>query len=759
MKRIVIYSLLIVALYGLASGVRLANISNKEFQADERLWVERSKKIVAKFRERPQHLTTHLCHPGIPPALIMAASLALRQGMINRFSLTPDSRLYFDEFTACRTAIALGSALVAPLVFIACLYFLGLWPALAASLLLAMDPRHVGLSQQAHLDSFMTVLVALTIFLYALAIRLARFWPKVLAGISWGLCIATKPTAAVLPACFLMYKGMRRLLIPQASDSGERDLLNWGDIFAVLIGQVTLVLVFTRLWHRENDYSQCHFTQSSIAPWFFQAGEFLQDRGFLFAALLALILCTIFVLRRNAVQLGSCWRRHVSITLAIFALLSLALCFFPQVFANLARLWSRTAGFSHAVHEAYGHKDVAATQGYLQRLFCSLPPLCVIGVLLSLPLSLREYRREGATERLMFLWFNTLAILCWILPLSVASKQAFRYALPVLPCIYILAGYGWVELFGINNSFFANRLRAATGLLSAPVIAATAILVICQAGEVYSWSPHQINYFSFLGGGLRRAVERRDAFVFMGQREAVGFLMEEALKSKRTLKIMTFGDKKLLADEANRMFGSSKRKMLSFGYFPDYLADFVLVLASHRRFFASDAWSRVMLEQPVFAYEFRKVRVVEIYSSPAPDYSKPRIFSAASGHRHTGHAQRVPDGKSLMVVANPSKSRKGHIFFTEQLRMQAGNYRVSLPVMRLDDKEHSDIYPDSDKAVRLQLGRECVRDVPANDLALNQFKPEVLDCSFSANGRHALEVYWPGTAPVAIGDISIQKIN
>ena len=747
MKHWALISLAGLLVYFLAVAVRLTGITQKELQADEHHWIERSQSIIRQYHNDPQNLTSHLCHPGIPAAMTMAAGLSLREKLIRGLNLTPDSRWFVDPFGAARIMIALASTLVLPVVFLIALRFLGFWPAISASLLLALDPRHIGLSQQAHLDSFMTLPVTATIALYALAVQKSRFSLKILAGFFWGLCISIKPTAAVLPISFMIYKALRLVILPRDPRQGDRDILNWGDIAAVLTGHLTLVLLYTRLWHHGNRYDKCHFTSSQIAHWVWKCGDFLHTHMLLAAFLSAALFWGAWLLWRNRRYSSGRLQYHLSILLGMLAAVCLCIALFPQVFENLTRFWSRTIGFSRAVHEAYGKVDTLQHPGYLHKLISNLPPVCLIGAALALPFSFREARRKGATPALMFLMLLIISIITWIAPLSVASKQAWRYVLPVAPCIYVLAGYGWSALLGYLGTAAGGGSKTVQ---SAFLIAGTLAGAALQFYEAYDWHPHQISYFNSWSGGLRGAVDRREPLNFIGRREAMAFLREEARKSGNPVYVRTLVEKTVLADEAQRLFGDDAG-LIRFDYWPQTVADYLLVFASHRLWYENDSVSAGMRNRLVFSYLFRGVPVVEIFTVRLPSYVPPMLLRTAYGHRHTGRLRKTSDRKEPVIAAVPGRDRTGHMFFTPGMRFGAGAYRISIAAM-LRRNEVS----DNRDAFTLYLGEGCKRTVKAKELTLNNFQQIELDCFLEGDGRHTLGVSWPGEAAVGIGNITLQ---
>ena len=113
--------IVLFAIYLAALTVRLYDLNSDDYQADEYHWIDRSRGIIERFTEGDYlNLTSHLDHPGIPPAVLMAIAEVFAQKYNNFYGYQRGDLEYVDSLRAARTIIAIVSSLVVPLIF----YFL-----------------------------------------------------------------------------------------------------------------------------------------------------------------------------------------------------------------------------------------------------------------------------------------------------------------------------------------------------------------------------------------------------------------------------------------------------------------------------------------------------------------------------------------------------------------------------------------------------------------------------------------------------------
>ena len=108
---------------------------------DEVHWVARSAEFVKRLKAgNLKNLTTHLTHPGVPPSVVMGAAQAAAGRYNTRLGLTHGDSWYIDKLNASRSANAVVSALISPILLIGSFSIIGFAPAVLAAFLIAFDP-------------------------------------------------------------------------------------------------------------------------------------------------------------------------------------------------------------------------------------------------------------------------------------------------------------------------------------------------------------------------------------------------------------------------------------------------------------------------------------------------------------------------------------------------------------------------------------------------------------------------------------------
>ncbi|MCB0359452.1 MAG: phospholipid carrier-dependent glycosyltransferase, partial [Bdellovibrionales bacterium] len=182
-------TILLLALfcYIVALVPRLYDVESRIMQADEEHWIERSADVIRNIEAHKWSVvTSHLSQPGLPPALAMALGQAVADVYNSKRDREWGDPGYIDRLRASRSANAILSSAVAPVVYVGALSVIGQGPALLAALLLALDPHHISISRLAHVDGGLTLLATLALFLYLAAERRRSFRIKMLAAVVWG---------------------------------------------------------------------------------------------------------------------------------------------------------------------------------------------------------------------------------------------------------------------------------------------------------------------------------------------------------------------------------------------------------------------------------------------------------------------------------------------------------------------------------------------------------------------------------------------
>ena len=731
--------------YLLAAALRLDGLMLVGPQADERLWLDRSYRVWTKLQEDPAKATTHLGHPGIPPALLMAGAHWFALHYNGHYRLYPDSPGYLGTLEACRIVIAASAALIAPVVLWGAWALIGFWPALIASGLVTLDPRMVGFARIAHLDALLTLFVTSSVFLYVLAVQRRRVWLKLLAGCCWGLAIATKPTAGMLLPIFMLYKFLRQLLVLPRNDRGERALVTWSDFGAFLMGHAVFALLYTRLWDHAGDYLVRLKVRIPLAGWLWQWGNFLQENPSVFVVLAAAGLLGLWGAVRMGGAEGGSWRRHFSMLLLFTGLLSVGLFLMPQVFENIVRFWKWSSGLSSMTHKAYGHVVAPIQYGYGWLLLTNLPALALFGVLCGAVAWVRKFLNVRRAEIIATIGLCVIAPLVWMIFLSASAKQSWRYALPVVPLIYTFAAFGLYGLIGLLGKRLPQACRGWAAIVG------LAVLFSWQTWVTLSWHPYYLVFCNNLTGGLRGALARGQHLPFIGQRDIVQALLRETEGRSDYQKVTVVGDRKVL-EGTYEMFTHGREGSILFNDYAPSVSDFLVVFNSHRYLLDEQRWAETLQSPPLTIFEWRGARLVELYRAQPPSYSEPFKIITGVAHHLTGRLQKLEGTDQRSIVVEPGVDSPGFAFFYYPLHVSPGRYRLAIALQKPAGELRT-----TGVVARLDLAPQCSRAVMGSDLG--QLKPRefVLDCLVTQTMRLAPRLEWLGDAGLVIGDAEMRK--
>ncbi|MCB0321929.1 MAG: glycosyltransferase family 39 protein [Bdellovibrionales bacterium] len=740
-----------VLLLFLALLFRLPALRDDGPQADEIHWKSRSAQTLALLKQGDfASFTKHLTHPGVPPAIVMGVG----QFLANRYNRANDLELgdpgFADRLVGARAANAFVSAFAAPAVFLLFLVPLGTTPALLAGLLLALDPHHIGLSRQAHLDSILTLCVLLTVGTYVHAVRLRRLSLKLLAGFFWGLAILTKPTAlAVLPA-LAAYKLVRVLLVSKDTDKGERTIVSLSDVFAALVGQATFVLLYNRMWYHDSDYRIRLGIKSKLADGVYAVGSFLQATPLVPLALLAGLGIATYALRRKG--------KALAVLLPVSALLAsivLALTLVPQVLENIIRFWLWVVGLSREKHVGYGITWPAPEGGYLELYLNELPLLCLAGVVLATIFclwDLRSIRGLRTRERMALVVYLPVFVVLWTFPLSISDKQTIRYVMPAVPMVYLLSGFGFVRLL----KSLLQRVSEQRGLVTAPpraFVAYAACLVGFQGYLDAKWAPDFNLFYNQLSDGLQGAVERGTGLSLAGTADVVNFLAaKEPFAKGQPLLVMTAGDPQVLQYQARRV-GLPTSKVRFIGVQPLHSADYLVSFPQFRKHMLAEESLELTKQQPVFSYEREGASLVTVHQIPVPRYNGDFHVKARRTRRQVGRSDAfVEDAVSVL----PGRDARGYMLFALNPPLPPDAYRAKFQLQLPSTASLGGLQPER-YAVRLDFGR-CERVVTLGELSGEPASFDV-SCDFQDNVRPQLRIYWFGNVPTTFLAVDIERVE
>lgn len=157
---------------------------------------------------------------------------------------------------------------------------------------------------------------------------------------------------------------------------------------------------------------------------------------------------------------------------------------------------------------------------YLLFLAIKVPLPIVIAAIVGFVACVRRWREPGA-------FFVLLMFLLWIIPYSVMGAKWLRYALSLMPFVYLLAAIGVVALLRIVTSFF----KQSAGLFAPARVANALLLLVFVALPAYAAlrsRPHYALYTNVLASGRAGYYFPHDEFYDDGLREAIKFVADTA---------------------------------------------------------------------------------------------------------------------------------------------------------------------------------------------------------------------------------------
>ena len=744
---------------------RLWNVAYRLPEPDELHWIERSYKVVERLRAHQYSgSTTHLGHPGLPPALVMAAGEVFSERWNDAIHADRCDWRFVDRLTAARSANAIISSLL-PAATVLCLSsFLGLGTSVLIGLVIALDPRFIGLGRIAHIDGALALFSFLSAVTFFAAEERRSVRLKLAAGLWWGLAFMTKPTAVALIPAFILYK----LIVSR--DDRTRNPVDWSDLGAVLIAHVLFGAVYTRLWPHESDYLIRLRIHSRLADAVYAAGMAVRETPIMHYALCAVLaalmgLAIRLVLRpRVASQTGAISGAAPNATeratppLPMIVLLGssllLTVLLFPAICENIIRFWSWVLGLSSVAHTAYGRTLPAPPGGYPFLFLTRVPSLMVLAFIAG---TLGLFATRGRALRSVpesvskLLLLSVIVVFIWTGLLSTSSKQTFRYILPTIPFLYLI---GLVLLRGA----LANVDRRL-------IAAASIVLVAGQAVASMKIAPYYEFFFNDLSGGLAGATARGHMLPLGGAESLTDALYDRAKKEGRRFGLGVVGDYEAMVLGYRHRYQDLKGDTIS--VIPDHdatNADYVIALGWRREQALARGEIRTGSLRSDQVFKIENVVVSELFEYEVPGYEVPEYFPVSQFHRMTGTVVGTPD--ELVAELGPDivelvakKHPKGYAMTGVSLRFKRGSYRITATARFLEKPEHFISEPGAEvhnpAVLRLNLGKDCEKLFRIADFSPDGVSKLELVCSFDAVKRPQLSAYWFGRQSIALGQIAI----
>ncbi len=758
---------LFLCCFFLSLAFRLYALRDNVPQADEIHWEKRSAGLLEKLRTgQYAEFSTHMTHPGLVPGFIMASGQLLAEKYNAARGFAEDGPKAIQPLHASRIACAFVSSLLAPLLFLLTFRLLGLEFAFLAAALFALDPHNIGLSRQAHLDAVLSLLVCITLFSYLRGVeRQSVFW-KLCAGVFWGLSIATKPTAIALPFVFLIFNFFRRFTRPRAERAGLA-IVSYADIAAIIVGHFVLAALYTRFWVHESEYMIRLGVLSELADKLYLLGLFFRAHVVLSGGLALVALAAIAVASRI-----SNYAKHLRALASAFVLFLGTLYFVPQVLENIVRFWVWVTRLSGENHRAYGISWEAPKFGYFSLYSGELPTLVFFAALIGILAFIFHLRKTQSDRKLNdLLGMSLVAIIVWTGILSISDKQTFRYVMPVVPLVYILAAFGFKAFIeslqvlsnrALSNRTLSNRARFSFSYFAVP------LLFLIHFVSALSWWPNYNLFFNYVSGGLPAAVELDRGLAIAGATEALSFLQQqEGFGEDDSVWVVLGCDGDVFRYQNKNLFPSNDR--LKFLNREDAAADFLLVTPQFIERLSPEPIQEFITPEPVYKYDFKGATLVSVFRAPERKHtSNESIYFRQAAHirravgrdiRSTSPLQlRVQEQRLSLqnvVEAVPSRDERGYVMLGEYVRLEPGEYRAEFFLRRaVSEAVAAELGPER-YALRVEFGR-CKQIVTLGELAEGDFSVSSLSCDFDRSLRPQIRAYWFGNVPIEIAGIRIR---
>lgn len=742
----------------LSFSLRVYGVQGSVPQADELHWMKRSAELLERVRTRNVlNFSTHMTHPGLVPGFLMASGQLIAEKYNKAKGYSGDEPEAIRLLDASRLMCAAFAALLIPLLFLFAYPLLGVEAGFLAAALLALDPHHLGLSRQAHLDATLTFLVCLTVFSYwKAAVRGSTLW-KLLAGVFWGLSVATKPTAVALPLVFLLFNFIRNLLVPKEGKSRVK-VISFSDIAAIGIGHLIFALLYTRLWVHESEYKLRIGVKSQFADYVYECGMYLAAHPRFASA----ILLFLFLASLGSRYLKQQYRHFVSCSLLTLGILTTSLLFVPQVLENLIRFWTWVAGLSGEKHEAYGMVWDAPEHGYLLLYFSELPSFVCLSAVLGIFVFLLDVKRSrDATPLKSFMLISLITIVIWTLLLSISAKQTLRYVLPVVPLIYLFSAYAYKRIL----EFFLERESTPVAFLQK---LGTPLIFLFHLFALFSWWPNFNHFYNAISGGLPAAVGGGRGLAIAGANEALQYLQQQTSFGRRDeVWVALAADKEVFSYQNRTLFPQDNR--IRFLNREDSGSDFLLLSPQFASRLPAEPIQQLAQAEPSFLYQFKGAELLSIHPAPVRRYTSDEEPYVRRVH-HIRHAtgkvlkhkpsisieisgETFPISKTVVLV--PRKNKAAFALLSEYVRVLPGSYSFDLYTRLPFNVEVPPDLSDERYVLRMEFGR-CHRIITLGDLERERFKPLSVSCNFTEAVRPQLRAYWFGNVPAELAALQIR---
>jgi len=588
-KRIVVAFTLAILLLVIGTIPRVAGVTTAPMQADEKHWIMRAHVMQRRLAKQWWHYSTHLGHPGVFPAAVLMSGQVGAKVYSKAHNLITGSPASVATLTASRLANALFSSLLPCLIFLFLLPWTSRSVAFCVGLLLALGPRMIDLSTIAHIDAIFAVVTTTTIMTYLAALRWGSARLKIVAGFLFGLCILSKPTAIALIPAFMLAKAILRY---RWSETYKELPIAWSDVWIALIALIVFVGGYTRFWYHLRPYPEWAGIDRTIPTILYSIGGELQSGAPCLALVTILALIALILGRKLYNQTRLTW---IDQLLGLGAVVTSCWALMPAAFENLTVYYMRVFALTGVEHRSFHGAVPPVPGGYFTLALVDIPPVVVLSTLLMPLLFIPRVRRTLSDSEQQLWIMASCSAFVWLLFLSTSSKQAWRYAIPVAPQIYII---GTLSLCAVGRFVGTPRL---------PFV----LLILGQVKAVYRGYPHWDLYQSIFAPPPQLSYEIGAFHPRTGQIEALQFLGQQSQERAKKIYVTVFGDGKTLTSEADRWLGE-RANHLYFGYYREDRADYVLVQGNIK--VRDVIFEKYLSSEPVYVARAKGVPFISIYA-------------------------------------------------------------------------------------------------------------------------------------------------
>ena len=740
--------------YILALAIRLYGIEQPTPQPDEPLWQQRSWEMVEAVQNgRYSSISIGMAHPGVPAAAVLAVGQWLNDRLMERRSLVLGMAGYRTRLTAARMSNAIVSSLVIPILILGGSALFGAPTACTAGLLLAFDPNHIWLSRLAHIDAVLILFSVASVLLYANSILRGSLGGILFAGLLWGLAFTTKPTAMFIVPVVLLFGLFQRRR--SSSDSLLRTL-PWPEFWSFALGIAVFILLWQRLWHPLNQFSR-HLNIGVGRIRAFDETIHWLNRHPLASWGICLLLCSVAAAlflrcRREPRHPG----RHIAGLLLVSSLVPVSALLRPALPKNLVGYANWVFGLREMTHKAYGETWEPVAFGYFELFARKLPDVPLLGLACFAVAALyiilfRKNRLAPTAARPAALLLGV--VLLWELVLNISPKQTFRYTMPIVPLLYLLASLGLLSAAALLRRLLpVDRRRVAT----------TAFLIGATTTQALLWriAPDYSLYFNRLSGGLRAALDHGVPISVDGQEAGISFLRARARREGSPVYVSSTEEFGLLNYEYKRLYGVLEDRDQSVRFYPWWPRSNGMFLLVYDHFTHLSRYHiPAKFGEPIFQYKVEGIPIYSIYEPPVPKPAQPIIFEIAEMYHATGtvlEAETATQGPLLSAL--PRRDKPGVLLDGDSARLPPGLYQGHFIVSAGSDRS---LLPDrADTPVALlQIGDTCRRPLLAGELPKDSFSDIELDCLFDTPIQAPVRIEWLGNAPLHVKEVRIDTVE